>query len=68
MTTTKLTRAAGVSAVAGGLLFIAIQFIHLPVGVALAGLGYSLTREQRIAAHGSATSVRTPLFDGAGAE
>jgi hypothetical protein len=43
ITTTKLLRAAGLSAVAGGLLFIAVQIKR----VAMIGLGYSLWRTTR---------------------
>src|SRR5665647_3007003 len=35
LTTTSLTRAAGLCAVAGGLLFIAVQINHPPVNLAL---------------------------------
>ena len=56
ITTSTLTRAAGMSAVLSGLLYIVIQPIHpdaigryaaVPVGLAMVWLGWSLRSEQR---------------------
>jgi hypothetical protein len=94
ITTTRLSRSAGLSAVAAGLLFILVQFIHphedvaavtttawtvtlphavgrmlaVPVGLALAGLGYSLWRGERTAAGRSLPGVRSSRLDPVGAE
>jgi hypothetical protein len=48
VTTTSLTRAAGISAAVAGLLFIAVQIKHPPMNVS--GRGISLWRDQRQAA------------------
>lgn len=45
LTTTSLTRAAGLSAVAGGLLFIAVQINHPPVDLAFATTPEYLVRQ-----------------------
>lgn len=45
LTTTSLTRAAGLSAVAGGLLFIAVQINHPPVDLAFATTTEYLVRQ-----------------------
>lgn len=44
------------------------RYAAFPVGLALAGLGFSLWREQRTTSQESVPSVRSPRFDPAGAE
>lgn len=45
LTTTSLTRAAGLCAVAGGLLFIAVQVNHPPVDLAFVSTTEYLVRQ-----------------------
>jgi len=81
ITTTTLTRASGVRWAA---LLVAVgpaatllvpllphsldRLLAFPVGLALAGLGYSLWREQRRSSHVSVSRVPSARLDPAGVE